>query len=212
MSYWIAALAAALGIVTATAIAAATPVSPPPGAFIDPPSRPVFSWTVPATEQTDALSIAGKPSTTPAGTFVEANVVRAHFFTNGETTWTPSAPLYAGQYWWLVSSHDRTTSQAHHSAPSDFRIGLSFEFDRRPDHRSRSHHWLRITVRWKGNMRSVRFKLSLVHRGRTIWARSGLRRNRIGSPGSVSFTWYSRRLESFSTSGRASGRLLKAIS
>lgn len=84
----------------------------------------------------------------------------------------------------------RNTSELHYRAPNDFTIQLSFEFDRRPDHRSRSHHWLRITVRWEGNMHSVRFKLSLLHRGRVIWTRSGLRRNYIGSPGSVSFTWH----------------------
>lgn len=39
-------------------------------------------------------------------------------------------------------------------------------------------------------MRVVRVKVSLLLRGRIIWARSGLRRNHIGSRGSVSFTWH----------------------
>jgi hypothetical protein len=187
MGYRIVALAGVLGIVAATALGAATPVTPPPGAFI---KTPVFNWTLPANEESDALTIADRPDTTAGGMFVAGNVVRTHSFVNDETTWSPSAPLYAGRYWWLVSSHDRTTSELHYSAPRDFRIELRFEFDRRPDHRSRSHHWLRITVRWEGNMHSVRFKLSLLHRGQIIWSRSGLRRNHLGSPGSVSFTWH----------------------
>jgi hypothetical protein len=39
-------------------------------------------------------------------------------------------------------------------------------------------------------MHTVRFKLSLLRGSRSIWARRGLRTNRIGSPGSASFTWY----------------------
>src|SRR5262245_14728206 len=185
-----AAVVGGLGIVAATAFAAATPVTPPPGAFVDPPSRPVFSWTLPANEQSDALSIAGKPDTTRAGTFVAANVVRAHSFTNGEMTWSPSAPLYAGRYWWLVSSHDRTTSKRYNSAPQEFSIGLSFEFDRSTVRRSLSEHWLRLTPHWKGNMHAVKVKVSLLRHGRIIWTRSGLRRNHLGSYGSMSFTWH----------------------
>ena len=187
MRYRIAALVGVLGIVAATALAAATPVTPPPGAFI---KTPVFSWTLPANEESAALYIADKPATTAAGIFVQGNVVRAHSFTNDETTWSPIAPLYAGHYWWLVSSRDRNTSELRYSATSDFTIELSFELDELPVHRSLSHHWLRISLRWKGNMRAVRFKLSLLRHGQIIWARRGLRRNHIGSPGSVSFTWH----------------------
>jgi hypothetical protein len=190
MGYRIAAVVGGVGIVAATALAAATPVTPPPGAFIDPPSLPVFSWTLQANEQSDGLFIANRRDTTAAGMFPEGNLVRAHSFTNGETTWSPSAPLYAGNYWWLVSSHDRNTAQRFYSAPRDFRIGLSFEFDRSQVRRSLSQHWLRLTPHWKGNMRAVRVKVSLLLRGHIIWARSGLRRNHIGSRGSVSFTWH----------------------
>ena len=187
MGYRLAALVGVLGIVAATALAAPTPVMPPPGAYI---KTPVFSWTLPANEQSDALYIADKPDTTAAGMFAEGNVVRAHSFTNDETTWSPIAPLYAGRYWWLVSSRDRNTSELYHSAPSDFTLELSFEFDRAKVRRSLSQHWLRLTPHWSGNMRAVRFKLSILRHGRIIWARRGLMRNHIGSRGSVSFTWH----------------------
>jgi hypothetical protein len=115
MGYRIVALAGVLGIVAATALGAATPVTPPPGAFI---KTPVFNWTLPANEESDALTIADRPDTTAGGMFVAGNVVRTHSFVNDETTWSPSAPLYAGRYWWLVSSRDRTTSELYYSAPS----------------------------------------------------------------------------------------------
>ena len=192
MDYRIAAVVGGggLGIVAATALAAATPVMPPPGAFIDPPSRPVFSWTLPANEQSDALFIANSPDTTAVGMFPERNLVRAHSFADDETTWSPSAPLYAGHYWWLVSSHDRNTAQRFYSAARDFTMGLSFEFDRATVRRSLSQHWLRLTPHWRGNMRAVRVKVSLLLRERIIWAHSGLRKNHIGARGSVSFTWH----------------------
>ena len=195
MGYRIAVLVGTSGIAAATALAAATPVTPPPGALIS-PSRLEFSWTLPVNEQSEALYIADEPDTTAAGMFVQENLVRAHSLSGAETSWWPqapgstNAPLYAGHYWWLVVSHDRNTSERYYSAPRDFRIEVSFEVDRATVRRSLSHHWLRITLHWRGNMHAVRFKLSLLRGGRLIWARRGLRTNRIGSPGSASFTWH----------------------
>jgi hypothetical protein len=195
MGYRIAALVGALGIAAGTALAAATPVTPPPGALIA-PSRLVFSWTLPVTEQSEALYIANKRDTTAGGMFVKENLVRAHSLSSDQTTWwpqapgSPSAPLPAGHYWWLVASRDRITSERYYSAPRDFRIEVSFEVDRATVCRSLSHHWLRITLHWRGNTHAVRFKLSLLRGGRIIWARRGLGRNRIGSPGSATFTWH----------------------
>jgi len=191
MGYRIAALVGALGLTAATALATATPLSPLPGAFIDPPAGPVFSWTVPANEQADAVYIADRPDTTTAGMFVEGNLIRAHSVMNGDTTWAPGAPLYAGRYWWLVSSHDRSTTEGSSSTPREFTIGLSFEFDRATVRRSLSQHWLRLTPHWKGNMHTVRFRISLLLRGRVIWASRGLRTNRvIGALNGVTVTWH----------------------
>jgi hypothetical protein len=186
LSYRIAAVVGAFATIAATALAAATPVTPPPGAVIG-LSSPAFSWTLPADEQADALLIADKPDTTPAGTFPQASLVRAHALTSGETTWSPSAPLYAGRYWWLVASHDRSMT-ARYSTPSDFTISLSFEFDRSTVRRSLSRHWLRLTPHWRGNMRAVRVKVNVLLGRRILWTGTALRANRIGRRGSVTFT------------------------
>jgi hypothetical protein len=39
-------------------------------------------------------------------------------------------------------------------------------------------------------MRAVRVKASLLLRGRIVWTRSALRTSRIGSRGSITFTWH----------------------
>src|SRR5256885_1552885 len=57
LAYRIAVLLGTSAIAAAAALAAATPVTPPPGALIS-PSRLVFSWTLPANEQSEALYIA----------------------------------------------------------------------------------------------------------------------------------------------------------
>ena len=54
MPYRFAVLVAVAGILTGAAFGAATPVTPAPGAAIR-TSHPVFSWTLPANEQSDAL-------------------------------------------------------------------------------------------------------------------------------------------------------------
>jgi hypothetical protein len=187
MGYRITALIGALGIGVATALAAAMPLTPPPGAYIDSP--PYFTWTLPSNERSDALYIATKPDTTTAGLFVKANLERAHSFAGSETSWSPIAPLYAGRHWWLVSSSDPKISHRYQSAPRDFTLAVSYEFDRSEVRRSLSQHWLRLTPHWSGNMRTVRIKVSLLLKGRIIWTRTKLARNRLGSTGSLSFTW-----------------------
>jgi hypothetical protein len=188
LGYRIATLAGTFGVVSATALAAATPLTPPPGAYIESP--PYFTWTLPSTERSDALYIASKPETTADGLFVKANVERAHAVAGSETSWSPVTPLYAGAHWWLVSSSDRKTGQRYSSAPLKFTLAVSFEFDRSVVRRSPSQHWLRLTPHWSGNMRTVIIKVSLLLGRRIVWSRRALRKNRIGSRGSVSFTWH----------------------
>ena len=48
------------------AYAAATPITPPPGAVVT-TSHPVVTWTVPGNEQADDVFIANKPDVTPEG-------------------------------------------------------------------------------------------------------------------------------------------------
>jgi hypothetical protein len=140
--------------VPAVALAVAKPVTPSRGALVA-STHPVFSWTLPANERSDALFIANRPKTNPEGRFPEANLVDASYFTrNGVLRYAPARQFYAGRYWWLVEASDVTTYQVSHSAPVDFRIPartsfLGVKFTHRLPGR------LSIDVRWTTNTRQL---------------------------------------------------------
>jgi hypothetical protein len=183
-----AALVAVAGILAGAASATATPVTPAPGAVVR-TSHPVFSWALPANEQSDALYIADKPDTTPEGKFFDENVVDLDLLTNNAQEWSPSSPLYAGPYWWLVWSHDRKTFQSYYSTPSAFTVAPSATLLPVKTHRYVDLHWLDVTVRWSANVHTLTAKVRLLRRGKTLWARSEGEDNIVGSPGSTTFTW-----------------------
>jgi hypothetical protein len=189
MRYRLAALVAVAGIATGAALAVATPVTPQPGAVVT-TSHPLFTWTLPANEQSDALYIADTPHTTPEGKFYDENVVDLGIFTNNERQWSPPSPLYAGAYWWLVWSHDANTFQSYYSAPTAFTIPAALTLLPVKTHRYLNLHWLDVSVRWRANVHGLTAKVRLLRRGRTLWARSESEDNLIGSPGSTTFTWY----------------------
>jgi hypothetical protein len=53
-------------VAAGAAFGAATLQGPPPGAVVY-ASHPIFTWTVPSNEESDAIYIASKPDTTPEG-------------------------------------------------------------------------------------------------------------------------------------------------
>ena len=154
MFYRVAAFLAAAGVLTGTAFAAATPVTPPPGAVVT-TSHPVFMWTLPSNEQSDALYIADKPDTTPEGKFYDENVVDLGIFFSNTRQWSPTSPIYAGAYWWLVWSHDANTFQSYYNAPAAFTIPAAVTLLPVKTHRYLSLHWLDVTVRWNANVHGL---------------------------------------------------------
>lgn len=189
MGYRAAALVVVAGIATGAALAAATPVTPPPGAVVT-TSHPLFTWTLPANEQSDVLYIANKPDTTPEGKFYDENVVDLGIFTNNERQWSPTTPLYAGAYWWLVWSHDASTFQSYYSAPSAFTVAPSLTLLPVKARRYLGLHWLYFTVRWRANLHGLTVKVKLIRRGKIVWGRTESETNFIESPGSTTFTWF----------------------
>ena len=188
MRYQFAALVAAAGILAGVALADATPVTPPPGAVVT-TSHPLFSWTLPANEESQAIYIANDPARTPEGQFLQDNTVGVASFFNDERQWSPTSPLYAGHYWWLVYSSDRGTPKAHFSKPTDFTIPALARDGGVKVHRHLSLHRLDVKVRWSTNVHRLTVKTSLLRHGRIIWARIKSVTNLIGSPGSTTFTW-----------------------
>jgi hypothetical protein len=111
------ALVAVAGIVAGAAFAAATPITPPPGAVVT-TAHPQFNWTLPPNEQTDAIFIASKPDVTPEGKFYDENIVDGEVFTTAVNEWSPSSPLYAGRYWPLPATRAQETPRARWSKAS----------------------------------------------------------------------------------------------
>ncbi len=136
------------------ALAVAKPVTPSPGALVG-SAHPVFSWTLPPNERSDAIFVANRPNTTPAGRFPDANIADASYFTrDGVLRYSPARRFYAGRYWWLVESSDLTTYRVSYSAPVDFRIPartslLGVKFTHRLPGR------LSIEIRWTTNTREL---------------------------------------------------------
>jgi hypothetical protein len=188
MAYRVAVLVAAAGVLAGAALASATHVSPAPGAVV-PASHPVFTWTLPSNERSAALYIANSPDRNPDGTFYEENVVDAGAFANDERRYTAASALYAGQYWWLVSSTDRATSQSFYSTPTDFTIPVALTLYPVKTVRSTYLHMLVMSVRWTANVHGLTVRARVLRRGRLIWQQAQRQVNRIGTPGSTSFGW-----------------------
>lgn len=170
---------------------AATPVSPAPNAVV-PSAHPIFRWTLPATEQSQAIYIANAPQTTPQGQFFSENVVDADFFTSDTREWSPTSPLYAGSYWWNVWSTDQTTFDSYYSTPSAFSVPPQARVTR-IDVRRNSYQFipddLDITIRWSANVREVVVTARLFRGRRALWSAREQETNSIGSAGQTFFDW-----------------------
>jgi len=185
----LAAVVAVALVAAGAALGVATPLGPPSGAVVY-SSHPIFTWSVPANEESDAIYIASKPDTTPEGKFFDENLVDLDLLTNNEQQWSPSSPLYAGAYWWLIWSHDRNTFQSYYSTPSGFTVAPSLTLLLVKTRRYLNLHWLDVTVRWTANVHTLTAKVRLLRRGKTVWSRSEGEDNLVGSPGSTTITWY----------------------
>jgi hypothetical protein len=183
----------ALGAVVSAGIgyAAATPVSPAPGAVVS-SSHPLFTWTVPANEESSGIYIANAPETTPEGQFHDEKVVDSDFFTRDVREWSPTTALYAGSYWWIVRTSHRESFESRYSAPSAFRIPASARI---VSVRLRRNSYtyvpdsLDITVRWSANVRELTVSAAVSRAGRRLWRARETESAFIGSTGTSFFDW-----------------------
>jgi hypothetical protein len=131
-------------------------------------SFPVFRWTLPAGELAREIFVARLPRTSPDGGFPARNVVASDTLAGDDERWVPKRPLWAGTYWWLVTStvdsDFDTDLGTRYSAVSGFTIPISLEVLRISGPNRRV-----ITVRWRGNVRRVAITLRLLSRGRLVW-------------------------------------------
>lgn len=178
----------------ASATLAATPVTPPPGATVT-TAHPDFTWTLPPNERSEAIFIASKPDVTPEGKFYDENFVNGGNVRADVREWSPppSRPLYAGHYWWNVSSTDRDTLARHYSVPADFTIPVAlrlygvtakrFSFPRRR---------LWVSGITSANVKHPLVRVRLLHGRRIVW-KSAHRVSGNIIPGAFDFYWYPQR-------------------
>jgi hypothetical protein len=173
-------------------LAAATPLTPPPGAIVK-TSHPDFTWMLPSNEQSEAIFIADKPDVTPEGKFHDENFVDGDLVAADVREWSPSRPLYAGRYWWNVVSTDRGTLARSYSAPAEFTIPVAlrlygvkakrFSFPRRR---------LWVDVRASANVKRPLVRVRLLHGRRVVWKSAHRVFGNI-IPGGFDFYWYPQR-------------------
>lgn len=183
----LAAAIGAAGVLAGGALAAATPLSPGAGTSS---LHPVFTWSLPSNERSLGLFIANSPDLAADGRFLDENVVASTGFANDERRWAPSAPLYSGQYWWLVWSGDRTTSQSYYSAPVDFTVPVSLTLLPVRTVRSTYLHLLALRIRWTANTHALTVRARVLKGKRVVWQSTQPQVNKIGFSYSTSFGWY----------------------
>ena len=179
----------AAAVLAGGALAAATPVSPGPGAVVS-GSQPSFSWSLPASEQSQALYIADNPDLTPDGRFYDENVIDSAVLTSDQRQWSLNRPLYAGRYWWLVWSSDRSTAESFYSTPTDFTIPVSLNLFPVRTVRSTFLHLLAVRVRWTANVQALTVRARVLEGKKVVWQQTQPQVNAIGFPYSTSFAWY----------------------
>ena len=181
------------GTIAAQAMAVATPVSPASGATVS-SAHPVFTWTVPANEESDGIYMATAPATTPEGRFHDENVVDLDAFLNNETSWSPTSPLAANTYWWLVWTPDRETFDSFFSSPISFTIPAEADITSVRTRRYTFINWLDITVRYRANTESATVRARIKQGGRVIATKRHLDEFvLIGETNSATLTWTSPR-------------------
>jgi hypothetical protein len=194
--FGLASAAAAVFAMTLPSLAhsAAQPTSPLAGARTS--SHPTFTWTLPANEEADSLSVASRPDTTPNGEFFRESVVATGFLGEGrpQTQWTSASALFAGSYWWNVETHDRSTYAPMFSQlPVPFTVRAETRMIRVQITRNSYSFFaddLDIDVRWATNAREVVAEVAVM-RGRRRVGRVRERHETLLplDPDSASLTW-----------------------
>jgi hypothetical protein len=178
-------------VLAGVAQAAASPVSPAPGAVVQ-SSHPVFTWTVPPNEESQTIHVATAPQTTPEGRFFSENVIESDFFLTDVRQWAPTSALYAGTYWWIVGTQDRDSFLSRFSAPSEFRIPATVRI---ASVRLRRNSYtyvpddLDITVRWSTNARQATVSAAVSRAGRRLWRARETESASVGSTQTTFFDW-----------------------
>jgi hypothetical protein len=160
------AAAAVVLIAAAPAGASAVPVSPAAGASTT--GHPIFVWSLPSGETSEALRVASKPDVTPSGEFFEENVVDFGDPGETDTRWQPTSPLYAGNYWWSVETFASDPFAVLYMPPSPFTVAAIVKITKLKVQRDTELHEATFTVGFAANTKPPETVVLRVKRGRKV--------------------------------------------
>jgi len=179
--------------IAGAASAGATLISPASGAVVT-TAHPLFTWSLPANEQSSLIYLASNPATTPQGLFFDENVVDVGVFFQDERQWSPTTPLYAGQYWWLVRSNHRESFFDYISPASNFTIPVSLSFVSIAVRRYAFLDQAHVQVRWRANAQEPVVTARAYLGRRLIWSAREKETAFVGSIGTTFLSFRSRRV------------------
>jgi hypothetical protein len=161
LSRLIATAVAASAVVVASAGAAATLVAPSPGSSMT-TTHPIFSWTLPAGETGESISVGRSSKINPAtGDFPLADLADSDIIDAAVSKWTPERPMSAGKYYWHVASRSETEKHVF-SAISSFVIRPSIKLQSIAVKTYGLSRQFLITTSWQANIRTVNFVARLM--------------------------------------------------
>src|SRR4051812_25885154 len=133
--------------------------------------HPVLTWSLDPGEQSNSVTIAKSPATTPVGDFFDESQVAFGLPTGNATTWAPTEPQMAGTYWWIVTAFDASFNETR-TAPQQFHIDAVLQNAHFRVDKFRFLRQLSFSARWTTNAPSVLVTFRVSRNGRTLWKRS----------------------------------------
>jgi hypothetical protein len=144
---------------------------------------------MPDNEVADAVFVATSPALTADGDFGNDAIVDAGVFDGDVRRWTPSDPLYAGRYWWLLVSHDVGSLTYFRTTPRPFIVRAEVAF-RRVSARTYPRTGItQVVATWRSNARDVTLRARIVRGARTLVTRRFAEKGVAGFDGHTFFTW-----------------------
>lgn len=159
------AAAAVLLAFAAPAGATPTPIAPTAGEAMS--SQPAFSWLLPAGETAVRLVVSPSPETSGSAGEL-ARSIRSEEVPDGVTAYAFTRKLFAGSYWWQVSSAV-SSSERRAAAAQSFTVPAHLDMNMaRPTFRKNSNGTTTMGLRFwfRTNLPSFKTKASVYYDGR----------------------------------------------
>ena len=131
-------------------------------------THPSFSWSLPAGESGESISVARSPKINSAtGDFMLADLQDSDILEIGSSKWTNERPMPAGTYYWHVASRSETVKHMF-SATSSFVIRPAITFKSIAVKTYGYSRTFLITTTWQANIRTVNFVARLMAGGKQL--------------------------------------------